>query len=896
MARVSGVKINHFDSPVGTGDRIRLTWILECPLVCVIQEAYQIQLSDQADFSECLYESGWVKSRQSAHVELPVKNILKSCMAYYIRVRVRVSGQRKGSARVLLGESDFSKTASFVTGVLDNREWKADFISGEKESEKEESASTRLQKQICISGEVSQAYVCTTALGLYHFYINGEKVGQDELTPGWTSYHKHLCYQTYDVTECFREGENTLSALVGAGWYKGKMGFLLLRNNYGDRTAFLMQLVVRYQDGREETFLTDESWEAAEGPVLFSEIYDGEIYDARKEEPVWNRKTEKVEFPYEVLTPQSGCCVQVTDRIPAEKIFVTPRGETVVDFGQNLSGWVECSFSGKEGEELAYKCFETLDAEGNVYTDNLRTAKQEIHYICKGGETVYHPHFTFQGFRYAVIEKFPGELQPKNFTALALHSQMEQTGSFSCSNTLVNQLQHNILWGLKSNFVDIPTDCPQRDERMGWTGDAQIFCRTSCFLMNTYPFFEKWLRDVAADQTPEGGVPHVVPDIVSNRDHNDWLLSQGTHSAAAWADAAVINPWTMYQIYGDTDILEKQYESMKKWIRFMEEHSNDYIWNYRLQFGDWVALDAEEGSYYGATPNDLTCTAYYAYSTGLFARIAKVLGCSEDAACYSRLYAKIVDKFRSTFFDEEGRMTAQTQTAHIVALYFNLVPEQYREKTAARLVELLAEHDGHLVTGFVGTPYFCHALSENGYVDEAYSLLLKEDFPSWLYQIKKGATTVWEHWDGLKPDGTMWSPAMNSFNHYAYGAVGDWLYRVALGLGVDEQRPGYRHSIISPRTGHAFDWAEGSFQSSYGTLKIRWERQKKDGNSIIVLCVTIPANTTARIRLEPGASVVTADGLQFMEKGGIWSAETGSGEWKVEYQMEYKRQGNAQGA
>lgn len=892
--------MDYLKNPVGTAGMPRFSWKLESDQRNVLQDGYRLQIARTPDFQAKIYDSGFVESGRSVHVEVAEDRFLCSLSCYYVRVQVRAGGC----------ESAFCTPGRFVTGILRQQEWEARFVTGESREDRDRSGSTCLRRDILLSGEVEEAYVCATALGLYQLYINGERVGEDELTPGWTSYRKHLCYQTYDVGGMLKQGGNTLAAMVGAGWYKGKMGFLLLRNNYGERTAFCLQLKVRYTDGREERFVTDGDWKAADGPVLFSEIYDGETYDATRELPGWNvfngdgvpdgigtqdsagtaqaagvwRPVEPVEFPIQALTAQPGCRMGIIDRLPARRYFTTPRGERVIDFGQNLTGWVECVFRGNPGEEAVLKCFEVLDGEGNVYTENLRSAKQELRYVCRGGEETWHPHFTFQGFRYVHVISFPGEVRAEDFTALTVHSRMERTGEFTCSNPLVNQLQHNILWGLKSNFVDIPMDCPQRDERVGWTGDAQIFCRTACFLMETYPFYEKWLRDVAADQTEEGGVPHVVPDIISGREENDWLLSQGTHSAAAWADVAVINPWTMYLIYGDRKILADQYDSMKKWIGFMEAHSEDYIWNYRLQFGDWVALDAREGSYFGATPNDLTCTAYFAYSTGLFAKIAGILGHEADAAYYGGLKERIAEKFRNTFFDDEGRMTAQTQTAHIVALYFDLVPEKYRAQTAKRLVELLAKHQGHLVTGFVGTPYFCHALSENGYVDEAYRLLLKEDFPSWLYQVKKGATTVWEHWDGLKPDGTMWSPDMNSFNHYAYGAVGDWLYRVVLGLETDEEAPGYRHSVISPRTGEAFDFAEGSYESVYGRLAVRWERE--DGG--ITLLVTVPPNTTADIRLEPGAYSVEAEGLDFTRWDGQLTARCGSGAWKVRYRLAKK--------
>ena len=884
MLKATSVKMEYLKDPVGLPGMPWFGWILESDRKNVVQRGYQLQIAADPAFEKMIYDSGWVEGSESVHAQAPGA-ALGSCTRYFVRVRVRDQQE----------ESGFSDTASFVTAILNQEEWKAEFITAETSGDKDNSKSTYLRREICLDGEVEEAFVCTTALGLYHFYLNGKKVGKDELTPGWTSYHKHLCYQTYDVTGLLKKGNNMLGAMVGAGWYKGKMGFLLLRNNYGERTAFLMQMKVRYRDGREECFVTDEGWSGHDGPVTFSEIYDGETYDARLEIPGWNEAAggcgptadgwhpvQTVEFPRKALTAQAGCKVTMMDELPAKKVFQTPKGHTVIDFGQNLTGWVHFQVRGFCGAAAQLKFFETLDAAGNVYTENLRSAKQEITYICAGeGEEEYHPHFTFQGFRYVQILSWPCEVRQEDFTAYALHSEMEQTGTFSCSHPLVNQLQHNILWGLKGNFLDIPTDCPQRDERMGWTGDAQIFCRTACYLMNTYTFFRKWLKDVAADQTPEGGVAHVVPDIISGKEEDDWLLSQGTHSAAAWADVAVINPWTMYLTFGDKTILEEQYESMKKWIEFMRSHAQDNIWNYRLQFGDWVALDAEEGSYFGATPNDLTCTAYYAYSTGLFVKIAGVLGRDEDVRKYGKLQEQIVDKFQRTFFREDGSMTAMTQTAHIVALYFDLVPEQYRKQTAQKLVELLKEKGGHLVTGFVGTPYFCHALSRNGHVKEAYELLLKEDFPSWLYQIKMGATTVWEHWDGLKPDGTMWSPDMNSFNHYAYGAVGEWLYRAVLGIEIDEADPGYHHVLISPQTGDDFTYAQGSYNSPYGQVAVRWEKTDEDGGRL--LQVTIPHNAAATILLEEGAKVDEAPELAFEKSRKGYEARCGSGAWTVRY-------------
>jgi alpha-L-rhamnosidase len=642
------------------------------------------------------------------------------------------------------------------------------------------------------------------------------------------------------------------------------------------------------------------SWFGADSAISFSEIYDGEIYDARKEIKDWCivtdqimdtemnpwRKVEIIPYNREVLYSQFGCKPAEMVKVPAKRMFKTPQQDLVIDFGQNMAGWIHvCVHRAAPGEKVELACFETLDKDGNVYLDNLRGAKETIVYYCKGDETEeYHPHFTYQGFRYAKVVSYPGELKLEDVTASAVYSNMELTGSFSCSNMDLNQLWSNITWGLRSNFLDVPTDCPQRNERVGWTGDAQIFCRTASYIMNTYLFFEKWLIDVKEDQTKDGGVPHIVPDIITPgvEKVNDWLLSQGTHSAAAWADVAVLNPWNLYLTFGDKQILIDQYDSMKAWIQFMEEHSEGIIWNYKLQFGDWVALDAEEGSFYGATPNDLTCTAYYAYSTGIFAKIAAILGKTEDAKYFRDLENTIKKGFVENFFDQNTMgMKVQTQTAHIIALYFDLTPDEYKEETVDELLTLLKKENGHLVTGFVGTPYFTHALSQNGHLNEAYDLLLKEDFPSWLYQVKQGATTVWEHWDGMKPDGTMWSPEMNSFNHYAYGAIGEWMYRVIAGIEIDEEAPGYKNIIFYPRPGGNLVQASGKYESAYGTVACAWKLEK---NRLTVNCI-VPVNTTARIQIDHLDSIVSSPNLKYVIKDTTYTAEMGSGHYTWVFDM-----------
>lgn len=880
MVNISKILINYQENPVGIERIEQVGWSMVSDQQNVIQYSYELQIAEDEEFAQQIYDSGRVESEVSAHVT-PKMPVLQSARKYFIRVRVMTTA----------GDESAWKEGFFVTALLSKEEWRAKFITIETEEEKGESKGSYLRKEFHIDKRIKSAYAFSTALGLYHLYINGRKVGEDEFTPGWTSYNKHLLYQEYDVTKYLIEGENAAAGFLGAGWYKGDVGFVRMRNHYGSRAAFACQIVVEYEDGERESFSTDESWKGTDGPVVFSEIYDGEIYDARLEIEGWNEigldderweNVQSVPFDKAVLEAQSGCRVKQMTEVSAKKIFKTPQGDTAIDFGQNMTGWVEFKVKGIPGARVELNCFEVLDKEGNVYLDNLRTAKETVTYICKDEKEVrFHPNFSFQGFQYARIADYPGEPQLEDFTAYAVHSDMTVTGTFECSNPDINQLHHNIVWGMKGNFLDVPTDCPQRDERLGWTGDAQIFCRTATYLMDTYTFYSKWLRDLEADQTAEGGVPHVVPDILIGKSSQDRLMKDGDHSAAAWADVSVIMPWTLYLMYGDTGVIKRQYNSMKKWIGFMQKHSVNNIWNYKLQFGDWVALDAEEGSYFGATPNDLTCTAYYAYSTGLFSKMAEIIGEKEDAQKYQKLYNEIVKTYQETFFKENGHMSVQTQTAQIVSLYFNLVPDEYKEYVVEDLLKLLKKENGHLVTGFVGTPYFCHVLSQNGHTKEAYELLLKEDFPSWLYQVKQGATTVWEHWDGLKPDKSMWSPDMNSFNHYAYGAVAEWLYRASAGIDCDEKEPGFKLICIAPHIGGGLKYVKASYESVYGKIVSNWAQ---DGE-IVTLQVEIPCNTKATIIPCEARKIVDAGGLDFTLNAGKYKAEAGSGNYKIAYKI-----------
>jgi alpha-L-rhamnosidase len=542
---------------------------------------------------------------------------------------------------------------------------------------------------------------------------------------------------------------------------------------------------------------------------------------------------------------------------------------------------VRFNVCGKPGDTVVLRHAEVLDAAGNFYAENLRSAKARIEYILKGGAPEsFEPHFTFQGFRYAMIEEYPGEPSVDDFQAVVIHSDLEPAGSFSCSNELVNRLHRNILWSLRGNFVDIPTDCPQRDERLGWTGDAQVFIRTALSLVHAAPFYRKWLRDLKADQVEGGGVPLVVPDVLSDALHDDPIIKQ-PHSSTGWGDAAVICPWTLYERCGDIRILAEQYDSMRGWVEYVRAHAQDgVLWNTGFHFGDWVALDAKEGSYFGATPNDLTATAFYAYSTELLARASAVIGRKKEAAEYARLHRKIVHAFQDEFFTESGGLTARTQTAHVLALAFGLAPVKHRGRTVETLVRLIEENGGHLTTGFLGTPYLCRVLGENGRLDAAYSLLTRKDYPSWLYPLTRDATTIWEHWDGIKPDGSMWSPSMNSFNHYAYGAIGDWLYSTVAGIDIEEDSSGRRRLLVKPRPGGGITNAKADWMTEFGKASVSWVQE----NGRMSVEITIPRNTTARVVL-PGAEPSTLGGAKVRFKkceGGV-EALLGSGKHAFEH-------------
>jgi alpha-L-rhamnosidase len=881
MTTITRLQCECRTNPLGIDVRSpRLSWRMQTSRQGAKQTAYRIQAATNQDLLHAdradLWDSGKIESDQSVHIPYAGAPLTSR---QHVHWKVTVWDEIEAS---YIGNG-----AWFEMGLLEPEDWTARWIGGALVGGPRTSVpAPHLRKPFIVTTPVQSARLYITALGMVDCTLNGRAVTEDVFIPGWTDYQKRIQYKVYDVTELVQSGDNVIAAVLGDGWAAGFVG-MSARQQYVDRPRLLAQLEITGSDGSVTTIVTDDSWTTQYGPLLENDIMMGESYDARLEWPVWDtvgfdesdwQPVKTFEATDAALVATNGPSVK---RVEELQPIVEPEfcgTNTIFDLGQNMVGRVRFKGSAPAGTTVILRFAEVLEPDGSLYTTNLRAARATDQYTFKGeGEEVWEPRFTFHGFRYVELSGYPGDVTRETITGIVLHSDLLPTGYFECSDPLINQLQHNIIWGQKGNFVDVPTDCPQRDERLGWTGDIQVFARTAAYNFDIGAFMTKWAKDVADAQNSDGSIPAVVPNVLR-------LLDGGP----AWADAAIICPWTIYLAYGDQRILEANYEVMTRFMDFMLAGSPGYIrcapdytgWQ---GFGDWLSINAE-------TPRDLIGTAFLTYGAQLMAEIAAVLGKTKDAVDYRRLFEDVKQAFGNRFLtgsDAQPDLSAQeaarlivadadrisrgtletvdygpvtsevfntrlftpTQTAYVLALHFDLLPQNLRALAVDELVADIDRRGGHLSTGFVGSPYLPHVLSSNGRLDVAYRLLQQKTWPSWLYAVTQGATTIWERWDGWTEENGFQDPGMNSFNHYAYGAIGAWLYNTVAGIELDPAAPGYKHTILRPQPGDDLTYADGRLVTLYGEIRSKWMLDATSGS--FTLAVTIPPNTSATVYL-PG--------------------------------------------
>ena len=927
---IYALRCEYLDCPLGIDlKQPRLAWKLESNRRGVLQTAYQIQVSKSENWQEVLWDSGKVLSDNSVNVEYGGV-ALESRQRYFWRVRVWDESDMV---------SEWSPLAFWEMGLLNHTDWQAQWIEPIQEPAKPEPKISMFQNLGMISPEpesdysrlnpcqylrkvfssqrkMAKARIYATAHGVYRLEVNAVRVGNQELAPEVTAYDSYLQYQTYDVTEMIRQGDNILGVILADGWYCGRIGLPGDGCQYGDKLALLLQLEIEYDDGSRQLIISDSSFKSATGALVYSDLFIGERYDAGLENTNWHKadfddsawkKTSVAEYGYSNLVAQYGEPLRVVKEIAPVGIIKTPKGETVIDLGQNISGKIRICVQDTAKTEITLDYSEVLDVDGNfLHQIRGRNKDQRDVYILKGGcVEVYEPFFTTHGFRYVRVTGYPGELHLNDFTGLVIASDLRDTSDFSCSDERLNRLQENIRWSQRGNLVSIPTDCPQR-ERAGFTGDAQVFIPTACFNMDVNAFFTRWLRNLQIEQREDGQVPTTVPYWKSYIEMFT-PIQGGSHTSAGWGDACIIIPWSLYQMYGDARVLEENYSTMTRWLDYVQKEAETgvpkrlkenltpqsrerqkYLWNTGFHFGDWLipSLTAGYNNPFDAAnaTKEIAASCFYAYSTELMSAIAHVLGKEDDKQKYSALNEKIRAAFAEEYVLPDGRLPAHYQGMYVLALKMKMIPEDRRSLVVTQLVDLISQNGNRLDTGFVSVPYLLDVLCDNGRNDIAYKLLFQTECPSWLYEVEKGATTIWETWDAISPDGKV---NLASFNHYAFGCVGDWMYRTVAGL--DKSQPGYKHIVIKPTPHKDLIRARASYQSVYGEIVSGWELQQ----DTMRIRAVIPPNTTASIQL-PGAKFETIlesniniqtspDIFSIIHDGENITLEVGSGSYVFEY-------------
>ncbi len=835
--QVHRLAVEHHRLPLGIGERSpRLSWQNRGPDTW-IQDSYEIRISGTQEQT-----SGRIHSTESVLVPWPFPP-LESRDQHSLQVRV---WGKEGEA------SAWSEPLHVEAGLLEPTDWIAHAIAPDwNEDHDTDVAPPLIRKSFTSVSPVASARLYVTAHGLYEVEINGTRVGEEALAPGWTSYSQRLRYSTFDVTSLLQTGENAIGAWMADGWYRGRIGFQGgTRNVYGQDIALLAQLEILHEDGTRETVATDESWKASLGPITFASLYDGERYDARLEKPGWSRPgyndaswSGVRSVPRDPATLQApvGPPVRCTEEVAPEKIWTSPSGKTLIDFGQNLVGRLRFNVKGSAGDSITLRHTEVLQ-KGELYTRTIRLAASTDEFIlADNAQTTWEPRFTMHGFRYAEITGAVDVVDLDSVVARVYHTDMERTGWFESSDPLLNRLHDNVLWSMRGNFVSIPTDCPQRDERLGWTGDIQVFAPTASYLYDCSGMLTGWLQDVAGEQLPDGTVPWYIPWVQAG----SWDASL---PGAVWGDVAVLTPWTLYERYNDPGVLAAQYDSAKAWVDLVADRAGEtHLWDTGFQLGDWLDPAAPpEDPADARTDRYLVATAYFAHSARRLSQTAGVLGKTEEEARYALLADNVKQAFAARYILEDGTMTSDAQTAYSLALVFELFPSENQKKRAAdRLAELVAAEGNRIATGFAGTPVISDALTLGGHIDTAYDLLMEESCPSWLYAVTQGGTTIWERWDSLLPDGTVNPGEMTSFNHYALGAVADWMHRTIAGLAP--ATPGYRKISIRPRPGGGLTHAKARHLSPYGPVEVAWEVRE----GALTVNATVPTGASATVDL-PG--------------------------------------------
>lgn len=870
--KVSRLRCEYLVNPLGIDQtRPRLSWVIESDRRGVYQTARRVCVASSAQLLAAgkadLWDSGRVEDDRTTHIVYEGVPLESRMVCHW---QVQVWDEQ--------GTSIVSEPALWTMGLLKDKDWQADWIAAApdylnhaehaiKPTLTEPGTPPWFRKVFAAEGTVRKVTLYASARGLLELYLNGRCIGEDIFVPEWTDYDKRIQYRTYDVTERIRAGKNVLGAVLGDGWYSGYVGWQETRGRYGLENSLLVQLEITKTDGSTQIIPSDDSWKCAAGPILSSDFMMGETYDARCQLAGWDQPdyedqawsaVRTVTPPAVPLVAQRSEPVQIIETIEPVSVRQSAPGTWIYDLGQNITGWVRLKIRGPAGTRITLRHGERLNPDGTLYTENLRRAKATDVYILSGrGEETWQPRFTFHGFQYVELTGLDTRPPDGTVTGCLIHSNTPPAGRFDCSHPRINRLWLNGLWSQKDNFLSVPTDCPQRDERLGWTGDGQVFSRTAAYNMDVAAFFTKWMIDIEDAQTPEGIFPDTAPRL---REDANFIGLDGLGGAAGWADAGILIPWVLWRVYGDTRIIERHFRAMTAWLDYLQRTNPDGIRRHELgnNYGDWLCIPSDTTFRTQSPMKTLLATACWADNAAKLSRMAKALGRDQEAARFGAVFERVRQAFQKEFLLDDGRLKVNTQTAYLLALAFNLLPEQVRERAAEHLIENIKNLNWHLSTGFIGISYLNPVLTAIGRVDVAWRLLLNEDYPSWLYPVLHGATTIWERWNGWTEEDGFFNPQMNSFNHYSLGSVGEWLYRCAAGIEQDPPSCGFKKFLIKPYPGGGLTYAGAEYNSMHGMIKSRWRRQ---GTSL-TLEVTIPSNTTATVYVpaDTGTSVLESGG------------------------------------